>query len=68
MLVVRGILICSNRKIKMGEKRMRNIYYTLRGTKKYSNLFMAYDALPTEKRIQNIDNWLDRWIMLNERG
>lgn len=47
---------------------MNSIYYTLDGTKKYSNLFMAYDALPTEKRIQNIDNWLDRWIMLNERG
>lgn len=45
----------------------RNTYYIIGRTEKYTDLFVAYDALPTEKKIQNIDDWLDRWILLNER-
>lgn len=46
----------------------RNTYYIIGRTGKYTDLFVAYDNLPTEKKIQNIDDWLDRWILLNERS
>lgn len=46
----------------------RNTYYIIGKIGKYTDLFVAYDNLPTEKKIQNIDDWLDRWILLNERS